>query len=200
MRCLLHLVMFTLVATLMPSQVLGDSDGVPISKPFGAPAPYGESRHPGNDFDVPEGTPIIATADGVVKKIKTPCPNKPYCGGLYLQINHVDGHSRKKLFIALYAHLQRVLVKKNETIKRGQLIGLSGSSNNGYAHLHFGLIQPGGRGILHSETFDPANYWLMGNLKCYDPTLDYAGNGNDELTHPIACGGHAKLLMETSGN
>ncbi|MDP6883349.1 MAG: M23 family metallopeptidase, partial [Rhodospirillales bacterium] len=179
---------------------VADTNGVPVSRPFGAPAPYGESRHPGNDFDVPKGTPIIAAADGVVKKIKTPCPGEPYCGGLYLQINHVDGPSGKKLFIALYAHLQKVLVNKHEAVKRGQLIGLSGSSNNGYAHLHFGLIQPGGRGILHSETYDPADYWLNGKPQCYDPTKDYAEIGANKLTHPVACAGHAETLLEKGGN
>lgn len=167
---------------------MSDTNGVPVSKPFGAPAPYGERRHPGNDFNVPEGTPIIAAADGVVKKIKTPCPNEPYCGGFFLQIKHVDGQSGNGLFIALYAHLRKVLVNKHETVKRGQLIGLSGSSNDGRAHLHFGLIKPGGQGILHSQTYDPADYWLNGNLQCHDPKQDYSQTGSNQLTHPVACG------------
>ena len=36
----------------------------PLGRPHGDPAPYGEGRHPGIDFDIFTGKPIIACSDG----------------------------------------------------------------------------------------------------------------------------------------
>jgi murein DD-endopeptidase MepM/ murein hydrolase activator NlpD len=37
-----------------------------IDKPYGGPAPYGEGIHPGIDFGINSGTPIIAVSNGKV--------------------------------------------------------------------------------------------------------------------------------------
>ena len=42
---------------------------LPAALEYGAPVDYGEEKHPGIDFDVDEGTPIISAMDGKVVEI-----------------------------------------------------------------------------------------------------------------------------------
>jgi murein DD-endopeptidase MepM/ murein hydrolase activator NlpD len=37
---------------------------------YGKPVDYGEKKHPGLDYDLAVGTPIIACADGIVTLVK----------------------------------------------------------------------------------------------------------------------------------
>lgn len=98
------------------------------------------------DFKMPVGTPIHAARSGkVIESI-----SHFFAGGRniihirkanYIKILHKDGT------IGFYAHLknQGSLVKKNEMILRGQLLGLSGCS--GFCtvpHLHFEVFLPKG--------------------------------------------------------
>jgi len=81
-------------------------------------------------------------------------------------------------------------------VKRGQLIGLSGASNNGFAHLHFGLIQMGGMGRYYSQTYNPKVFCLDGKMQCFDPDKDYTGYSQQDLTVPSACGEYKKALRK----
>ena len=62
-----------------------------------------------------------------------------------------------------------VYVKKGQLLKRGQLIGFSGASNDGVHHLHFGICKVGGNSQNYSQTYDPEKFWLDGRPKCFDP-------------------------------
>jgi len=122
--------------------------------PYGAPVPYGEGRHPGIDFDISNGTPIIACSDGKVFYIGEPDAKERYGGGIFVGLSHGE------YFRSLYGHLTRIFVEKDQSLKRGQLIGLSGASNDGYQHLHFGICKIRGNCKNYSETYDPNKFWL----------------------------------------
>ncbi len=86
--------------------------------------------HYGMDFAAPIGTPVYATGDGVIKKIKKSRSKKDY--GNYILIDH--GYE----YESFYAHLDKVLVSKGKKVKRGDLIGHVGNTGKSTApHLHY---------------------------------------------------------------
>lgn len=85
--------------------------------------------HSGIDFKVDIGTPVYATADGVVESAGY---NKGSGYGHMVQLEHNLG------FKTVYAHLQKVLVKRGAFVHKGQQIGLSGNSGRSTGpHLHY---------------------------------------------------------------
>ena len=83
--------------------------------------------HSGIDFPAPPGTKVYATGDGKISKISS---DSGY--GLFIEAKHAIGISSK------YAHLSKTLVQEGDTIYRGQLIGLVGSSGRSTGpHLHY---------------------------------------------------------------
>jgi murein DD-endopeptidase MepM/ murein hydrolase activator NlpD len=83
--------------------------------------------HHGLDFSVPTGTPVRATADGVVSAVKH---ERGF--GRAVVISHGDRIE------TLYAHLSHILVKKGQQVSRGQVIAESGQSGRVTApHLHY---------------------------------------------------------------
>ena len=86
--------------------------------------------HYGMDFAAPIGTPIYATGDGIIEKIKKSRSKKDY--GNYILINH--GYD----YQSFYAHLDKVIVSKGKKVKRGDLIGYVGNTGKSTApHLHY---------------------------------------------------------------
>ncbi|MEK7559747.1 MAG: M23 family metallopeptidase, partial [Patescibacteria group bacterium] len=99
---------------------------------------YNGKPHNGIDIKAPIGTEIFSAEGGVVKEIGDtdqfgrnsvrPCLSY----GKWVLLEHPNNLS------TLYAHLSLIRVQKGDIIKRGDLIGYSGST--GYAvgpHLHF---------------------------------------------------------------
>jgi murein DD-endopeptidase MepM/ murein hydrolase activator NlpD len=90
--------------------------------------------HTGIDLAVPLGTPVFAAADGVVVLAR---PMTDTIGALigygnYVIIQHDAGLK------TLYGHLLAIGVKEGDQVKRGQLIGLVGSTGNSTGpHTHF---------------------------------------------------------------
>ncbi|MBD1400647.1 peptidoglycan DD-metalloendopeptidase family protein [Pelovirga terrestris] len=85
--------------------------------------------HNGVDFAMPTGTPILATGDGVVTRVM----NHPYAGK-YVEVQHGSQ------YLTRYLHLHRILVKRGQTVKRGERIALSGNTGRSTGpHLHFEL-------------------------------------------------------------
>jgi len=160
-----------------------------VGNSYGAPVPYGEGRHPGIDFDIKIGTPIIAASDGVVVYIGEPDSKYQHGGGIFV------GILQGEYFVTLYGHLTKIFVEKGESLRRGQLIALSGASNSGYAHLHFGVCKVGGNCRNYSETYDPNRLWLGGEAQCFDPRKDYSREPQESLTLPVACGEYAREVM-----
>jgi murein DD-endopeptidase MepM/ murein hydrolase activator NlpD len=101
-----------------------------IVRRFG-PGPSGE-RNDGVKIAVPLDTPVLAAADGVVAYVGH---DIPALGGLVI-IRHGDA------WTTVYGHAGQVLVQRGQSVKKGQLIALSG--NSGFAdrpELHFELRQ-----------------------------------------------------------
>jgi murein DD-endopeptidase MepM/ murein hydrolase activator NlpD len=112
------------------------------------PKPSG-AQNDGINVAVPEGTPIKAAEDGVVayagNELKT-------YGNLVL-VRHSNG------YVTAYAHASEILVKRDDPVKRGQIIAKAGQTGTvGSPQLHF-EIRKG------STPVDPA------------PFLDKGGNG-----------------------
>jgi murein DD-endopeptidase MepM/ murein hydrolase activator NlpD len=90
--------------------------------------------HTGIDFSAKIGTPIYATGDGVVID---PEGNESGYGNVVV-INHGFGYQ------TLYGHMSKILVKIGTRVKRGQLIGLVGSTGLSVApHCHYEVIKNG---------------------------------------------------------
>ena len=159
-----------------------------VNKIYGDPCPYGERKHPGIDFSIRIGTPIIAISGGKVSYIGEPYSKESYGGGVFARISHVEH------FGSLYGHLAKIFIEKDHSLKRGQLIGLSGASNNGNAHLHFGICKKRGNCENYSQTYNPDEFWLGGKPQCFDPNKDYSSYSQKEITLPVACGDYAKEL------
>jgi murein DD-endopeptidase MepM/ murein hydrolase activator NlpD len=159
--------------------------------PEGRRAPYGQCCVPYGDGLNPEialmadiGTPVIAPADGVVASIR---PNTQF-GGVSVRVAHGDR------FDNYYTHLSAVHVAQGQAVKRGELIGLSGSDHTSSQYLHFSVCRKGGSCLQSAETFDPRGYWLEGSARCFEPGRDYA-KVPAELTLPLACGDHARTIL-----
>jgi murein DD-endopeptidase MepM/ murein hydrolase activator NlpD len=100
------------------------------------------TQNDGINLAVPEGTPVKAADDGVVAYAGNEL--KGY-GNLVL-IRHANG------FVSAYAHASELMVKRGDTIKRGQVIAHAGQTGNVTSpQLHF-EIRKG------STPVDPAQY------------------------------------------
>jgi murein DD-endopeptidase MepM/ murein hydrolase activator NlpD len=91
------------------------------------PKPSGQ-QNDGINVAVPEGTPIKAAEDGVVayagNELKT-------YGNLVL-VRHSNG------YVTAYAHASEILVKRDDVVKRGQIIAKAGETGSVSApQLHF---------------------------------------------------------------
>ncbi|MCK5857448.1 MAG: M23 family metallopeptidase [Bacteroidales bacterium] len=90
--------------------------------------------HEGIDFSAPTGTPIYATGDGEVERLK----GKMSGYGKVLIIDHGFGYE------SLYAHMSKIFVKPGEKVKRGQIIGYVGNTGRSTGpHLHYEIRKNG---------------------------------------------------------
>jgi murein DD-endopeptidase MepM/ murein hydrolase activator NlpD len=106
----------------------------------------GNRRHEAIDFLAPRGTPVIATDDGVVKKLFN---SKP--GGLTVYQFDPDEN-----YCYYYAHLDAYApgLHEGQQLRRGDLIGYVGTTGNApkdTPHLHFAVIK-----------LDPDKRWWKG--------------------------------------
>lgn len=182
-----YLGLFATSILLLVSVSTSGSDDFPRGNPYGEQRPYG--RHPGIDFMVSVGTPVIAPADGKITEIRNFDGPRPWQGGFVVQLSHSED------FHSAYLHLRAVHIEMEQSLMRGQLIGLSGASNSGHAHLHFGTCGTAGRCFDFTHTHDPDKFWLGGAPQCFKPGNDYSGHSQRELTLPLACGEYAKELV-----
>jgi murein DD-endopeptidase MepM/ murein hydrolase activator NlpD len=91
------------------------------------PKPTGQ-QNDGINIAVPEGTPVKASDDGVVAYAGNEL--KGY-GNLVL-VRHSNG------FVTAYAHASELMVKRGDSVKRGQVIAKSGQTGNVTSpQLHF---------------------------------------------------------------
>jgi len=103
------------------------------------------SWHRGVDWAARLGTPIFATADGVVS-----FAGKWFEFGWTVEISHGYG------FVSRYAHCSKILVERGQRVKRGEVIARVGSSGRSTAtHLHYEVL-------LDGSKKNPLTYVLSG--------------------------------------
>lgn len=105
-------------------------DGASLSSGFGMrthPVLGGRRAHKGIDFSAPTGTPIYASADGVVTRADW---FSSY--GLFISLDHGATLETR------YGHLSRLNVAEGQPVKKGDLIGYVGSTGRSTGpHLHY---------------------------------------------------------------
>ena len=91
------------------------------------------ARHEGIDFNAARGTPILASASGVVVRVA----HDPEYGNM-VDIDHGNGYTTR------YAHAQSVFVKEGQAVKRGMRIAAVGSTGRSTGpHLHYEVRRHG---------------------------------------------------------
>ncbi len=101
--------------------------------------------HKGIDIAAPVGTPVVASAPGV---IVTAGWNSGGYGNL-VEIQHPDGS------LTLYAHNNRILVRRGQEVTQGQQIAEMGTTGHSTGpHTHF-EVHPTGRGAVNPIAFLP---------------------------------------------
>lgn len=126
--------------------------------------------HAGIDISAKTNTPIYATADGIVRVAgRNPDGYSGY--GVVVVIDHGYGYQ------TLYAHLQSVKVRSGQRVKRGEQIGLVGSSGmSSGSHLHYEVIQNG-------KNVDPVYYFYNDLTPAeYEEVLELAQQENQSMS------------------
>ncbi|MEY4481310.1 MAG: Murein DD-endopeptidase MepM [Pseudomonadota bacterium] len=91
------------------------------------------AKHEGLDFAAPVGTPIIASANGVISRAGW---DSQY--GNVVEVNHAEG------FKTRYAHASQLLVRTGQTVKKGDVIAKVGNTGRSSGpHLHYEVIRAG---------------------------------------------------------
>lgn len=102
--------------------------------------------HRGIDFTAPRGTAIQATGNGTVIVAR----NQRTGFGKHVKIDHGYG------YVTVYAHMSELKVKQGEKVKKGQIIGLVGSTGLSTApHCHYEVHYNG-------KAVDPIDFCLDG--------------------------------------
>lgn len=144
-------------APTTPAAGVTDADG-PLRFPvadgtYSMSAGYGDSgglwssgSHTGQDFAAPTGTPVYASADGIVSL------EEVSWAGTLVRIDHGGGVETS------YAHMATVEVTDGQTVTAGDAIGTVGSRGNSTGpHLHFEL-RLDGAGIDPMSVLTPTSF------------------------------------------
>jgi murein DD-endopeptidase MepM/ murein hydrolase activator NlpD len=111
----------------------------------------GESIHMGVDLASTTNAPVEAANNGIVA----------YAGylGIYGNFVIID---HGFAFFTVYGHLNSIDVKKGQEVRKGDVMGHTGSSGlAGGDHLHFGMLV-GGQFVNPQEWWDP--HWIADNV------------------------------------
>jgi murein DD-endopeptidase MepM/ murein hydrolase activator NlpD len=122
--------------------------------------------HAGLDFAAPQGTPIYATADGVVRE--SGFSDGGY--GNHVVVNHGYGYE------TLYGHMVRIKARNGQRVKRGEVIGYVGSTGKSTGpHCHYEVHKGG-------QKLDPV-YFFYNDLspQQFDQLLKRASSSNQSL-------------------
>ena len=112
--------------------------------------------HSGMDFTAPIGTPVFATADGVVETAARSVRGL----GNRIIIDHGYGYK------TLYAYMDEFKVRRGNSVRRGDVIGTVGNSGLSAApHLHYEVH-------FNEEPVNPVNYYFLEiNPEQYDQMI-----------------------------
>lgn len=102
--------------------------------------------HKGMDFTAPKGTPVYASGNGQIYRAQ-----RSSTFGNVIYIDHGYGYK------TIYAHLSKMVVRRGQNIKRGDLIGYVGNTGLSVApHLHYEVHK-------NDIALNPINFYY-GNL------------------------------------
>src|SRR5438045_1659288 len=158
-----------LLAAIPAIQPVSDKDLTRIASGFGTridPVYKVPKFHAGLDFTAPIGTPIYATADGVV----TESGFNTGGFGNHVVIDHGFGYE------TLYAHMYRTKARVGQKIKRGEVIGYVGNTGKSTGpHCHYEVHRNG-------TPVDPV-YYFYNDLspEQYDRLLKLAQTANQSF-------------------
>ena len=122
--------------------------------------------HTGMDFTAPQGTPIYATGDGKIAKVRK--SRKGY--GNHVIIDHGYGYQ------TLYAHMKKYIVYRGQKVKRGEIIGYVGSTGTSVApHLHYEVMK-------NKRKINPVNYYYNDlSPEEYEKMLEISSQNNQSF-------------------
>ena len=127
-----------------PAASAGEDDvawGWPTSGAATVLAGFDEQRNKGLDIAGKPGDPVLASADGRVV----------YAGAGLRGYGNLIILKHNNTFLSAYAHNQTLLVKEDQTVRKGQKIAEMGSSDADRVKLHFEIRRQG-------KPVDPAKY------------------------------------------
>lgn len=130
-------------------------DDIRLTSNFGVRNdPFNGSHRMHQGIDIPGalGTPIYATADGIVSRAQ-------WAGGYgnLVEINHGNGLQTR------YGHMSKLIALPNQRVVRGQLIGLMGSTGRSTgSHLHY-EVRIAGAAVSPIPYLEGTNYELALN-------------------------------------
>lgn len=122
----------------------------------------GRRAHKGIDLAAATGTPIRASADGVVEKAD-------WFGGygLFVELDHGGAMETR------YGHMSRVAVAEGQQVRKGDIIGYVGTTGRSTGpHLHYEVR-------VNGEAVNPVPY-MQGNATLYASNSTTEGRGGPE--------------------
>jgi murein DD-endopeptidase MepM/ murein hydrolase activator NlpD len=158
-----------LFAAIPAIQPISNKELVALASGFGMrihPVYKVKKMHTGIDFAAPIGTPIYATADGIIDEVKT-----QFSGyGKMVVIDHGFGYKTR------YAHMHDFAVRQGQNVKRGDLIGYVGDTGLSTApHLHYEVL-------LNNVLINPVHYFYNDLSPAeYEKVIELASVENQSL-------------------
>ena len=132
--------------------------------------PLGFKGHPGIDYAIRVGTPIVSVLWGEI--IEIGWSNKGW--GAYIKIKYDN-------YIAIYAHLSVINVVRGCYVTKGQKIGRSGNTGlSSGPHLHFGIQDPKKINNGNKGYIDPLLF-LQESDNSYKKKLDKIKNEIEQI-------------------
>jgi murein DD-endopeptidase MepM/ murein hydrolase activator NlpD len=141
---------------------------------------YSLGIHPGEDWNgkgggnTDQGQPVHSIAKGKVIDAKD--YGSPWGGIVVIEHRYLE-NGKLLTVLSLYAHLEKIMVKKGETVNRRKQIGTIGTGGGSYpAHLHFEIRKESMKG--YGSTFWPSSNgkdlaWVK---KHYEHPTDFIKN------------------------
>ena len=125
-----------------------------------------DRMHTGIDISAPTGTPIYATADGEIY-----FKGRKGTYGKCCIIDHGYGYK------TLYGHMSKIIIKRKQKVKRGQIIGYVGNTGLSRApHIHYEVIK-------NNVKINPVNYFYNDfTLEEYEKVLELASKNTQVLS------------------
>jgi murein DD-endopeptidase MepM/ murein hydrolase activator NlpD len=132
--------------------------GMRIDPVYGTP-----KMHKGLDFTAPQGTPIYATGNGIIKFAGSSTGGF----GNHVIINHGYGYE------TVYGHMVKIKVTTGQKINRGEVIGWVGSTGKSTGpHCHYEVH-------INGDVVDPVYFFNNDlNAEQYDRLLKIASSGS----------------------